>query len=464
MSTPTTTNSAGLSSITWPDLPAAQQPQWPDAAALAEVHAELASYPPLVFAGESDQLRGQLAEAARGEAFLLQGGDCAETFAGATADGIRRRLKTMLQMSAVLTYGASLPIIKVGRMAGQFSKPRSSNDETRDGVTLPAYRGDAVNDYAFTPESRIPDPQRLLRAYHTSSATLNLIRAFTTGGYADLRKVHEWNRGFAATAANAKYDSLAHDIDKAMKFMAACGADFDALQTVQFWSSHEALLLDYERPLTRTLDEEPPLSGPAAEDVRQGGPYDVAAHMVWIGERTRQLDGAHVDFAAKIRNPIGIKLGPKTSVDDALALIDKVDPYREPGRLTFITRMGASTIREALPALVEGVTKSGAQVTWVCDPMHGNTITSTSGYKTRRFDDVVDEVRGFFEVHQALGTVPGGLHVELTGDDVTECLGGAMEIDDAALATRYESLCDPRLNHQQSLELAFLAAEMLSKR
>ena len=464
MSTPTTTNSAGLSSITWPDLPAAQQPQWPDAAALAEVHAELASYPPLVFAGESDQLRGQLAKAARGEAFLLQGGDCAETFAGATADGIRRRLKTMLQMSAVLTYGASLPIIKVGRMAGQFSKPRSSNDETRDGVTLPAYRGDAVNDYAFTPESRIPDPQRLLRAYHTSSATLNLIRAFTTGGYADLRKVHEWNRGFAATAANAKYDSLAHDIDKAMKFMAACGADFDALQTVQFWSSHEALLLDYERPLTRTLDEEPPLSGPAAEDVRQGGPYDVAAHMVWIGERTRQLDGAHVDFAAKIRNPIGIKLGPKTSVDDALALIDKVDPYREPGRLTFITRMGASTIREALPALVEGVTKSGAQVTWVCDPMHGNTITSTSGYKTRRFDDVVDEVRGFFEVHQALGTVPGGLHVELTGDDVTECLGGAMEIDDAALATRYESLCDPRLNHQQSLELAFLAAEMLSKR
>jgi 3-deoxy-7-phosphoheptulonate synthase len=466
VSTPTTTRtvSSGQSSITWPDLPAAQQPQWPDAAALAEVHAELASYPPLVFAGEADQLRGHLAKAARGEAFLLQGGDCAETFAGATADGIRRRLKTMLQMSAVLTYGASLPVIKVGRMAGQFSKPRSSNDETRNGVTLPAYRGDAVNDYAFTPESRIPDPQRLLRAYHTSSATLNLIRAFTTGGYADLRKVHEWNRGFAATAANAKYDSLARDIDKAMKFMAACGADFDALQTVQFWSSHEALLLDYERPLTRTLDEEPPLAGAPTQDVRQGGPYDVAAHMVWIGERTRQLDGAHVDFASKIRNPIGIKLGPKTSVDDALALIDKVDPYREPGRLTFITRMGASTIREALPALVDGVTKSGAQVTWVCDPMHGNTITSTSGYKTRRFDDVVDEVRGFFEVHQALGTVPGGLHVELTGDDVTECLGGAMEIDDAALATRYESLCDPRLNHQQSLELAFLAAEMLSKR
>jgi 3-deoxy-7-phosphoheptulonate synthase len=454
----------GPSSTSWPDLPAAQQPQWPDAAALAEVQAELASYPPLVFAGEADQLRAQLAQAARGEAFLLQGGDCAETFAGATADGIRRRLKTMLQMSAVLTYGASLPVIKVGRMAGQFSKPRSSNDETRDGVTLPAYRGDAVNDYAFTPQSRTPDPQRLLRAYHTSSATLNLIRAFTTGGYADLRKVHEWNRGFAATAANQKYEALARDIDKAMKFMIACGSDFDALKSVDFFASHEALLLDYERPLTRTLDEEPPLSGPVGTDVRQGGPYDVSGHMVWIGERTRQLDGAHVDFASKIRNPIGIKLGPKTSVEDALALVEKVDPYREPGRLTFITRMGASTIREALPALVEGVTRAGAQVTWVCDPMHGNTITSTSGYKTRRFDDVVDEVRGFFEVHRALGTVPGGLHVELTGDDVTECLGGAFDIDDAALATRYESLCDPRLNHQQSLELAFLAAEMLSQR
>ncbi|MGI4895622.1 MAG: class II 3-deoxy-7-phosphoheptulonate synthase [Janthinobacterium lividum] len=457
-------SSTTVSSTTWPDLPAAQQPHWPDAAALAEVHAELASYPPLVFAGEADQLRGQLAAAARGEAFLLQGGDCAETFAGATADGIRRRLKTMLQMSAVLTYGASLPVIKVGRMAGQFSKPRSSNDETRDDVTLPAYRGDAVNDFAFTPEGRTPDPQRLLRAYHTASATLNLIRAFTTGGFADLRKVHEWNRGFAGTVANARYETLAHDIDKAMKFMAACGADFDALQTVQFWSSHEALLLDYERPLTRTLDEEPPLTGSHMSDVRQGGPYDVSAHMVWIGERTRQLDGAHVDFASRIRNPVGVKLGPKTSVDDALALVDKIDPFREPGRLTFITRMGASTIRERLPALVEGVTRAGAQVTWVCDPMHGNTITSTSGYKTRRFDDVVDEVRGFFEVHQALGTVPGGLHVELTGDDVTECLGGAMEIDDAALGTRYESLCDPRLNHQQSLELAFLTSEMLAAR
>ncbi len=466
MSSPTTTTVpvTGPAATAWPDLPAAQQPEWPDAAALAQVHAELASYPPLVFAGEADQLRAQLAQAARGEAFLLQGGDCAETFAGATADGIRRRVKTMLQMSAVLTYGGGLPVIKVGRMAGQFSKPRSSNLETRGDVTLPAYRGDAVNDFSFTAEGRTPDPQRLLRAYHTASATLNLIRAFTTGGYADLRKVHEWNRGFAATTANARYDALAKDVDKAMRFMAACGADFDALRTVQFFASHEALLLDYERPLTRTLDEEPPLSGPTSADVRQGGPYDTSAHMIWIGERTRQLDGAHVDFAARVRNPIGVKLGPKTSVADALALADRIDPFNEPGRLTFISRMGAGVIREALPALVAGVRDSGRVVTWVCDPMHGNTITSQSGYKTRRFDDVVEEVRGFFEVHATLGTVPGGLHVELTGDDVTECLGGAFDIDDAGLATRYESLCDPRLNHQQSLELAFLAAEMLQQR
>ncbi|WP_345711103.1 class II 3-deoxy-7-phosphoheptulonate synthase [Kineococcus glutinatus] len=449
MSTPGTP--PATSPISWPDLPAAQQPEWPDPVSLDEVRAELASYPPLVFAGECDDLRGQLAAAARGEAFLLQGGDCAETFAAATADGIRRRLKTMLQMSAVLTYGAGLPIVKMGRMAGQFAKPRSSGTETREGVTLPAYRGDAVNDYAFTPEARAADPRRLLRAYHTSSATLNLIRAFTTGGFADLRLVHEWNRGFAANAANARYDALAREIDKAMRFMAACGADFDALRSVQFWASHEALLLDYERPLTRI-------------DSRTQTPYDVSAHFVWIGERSRQLDGAHIDFAARIRNPIGVKLGPKTSPDDALELIDRLDPEREPGRLTFITRMGAGQIRDVLPDLVRKVTDSGATVTWVCDPMHGNGMTSASGYKTRRFDDIVDEVRGFFEVHAALGTVPGGLHIELTGDDVTECLGGSMDIDDAGLAHRYESLCDPRLNHQQSLELAFLAAEMLSGR
>ena len=435
----------------WRALPAAQQPVWADQARLAEVVAELSVQPPLVFAGEADVLKGRLAEAADGRAFLLQGGDCAETFAAATADQIRNRIKTVLQMAVVLTYGASLPVVKMGRMAGQFAKPRSSNDETRDGVTLPAYRGDAVNDFDFTEDARRPDAGRLLRAYHTAASTLNLIRAFTTGGFADLRQVHEWNRGFAGSSANARYEALAGEIDRAMAFMDACGADFDALRTVEFFSSHEALLLDYERALTRI-------------DSRTGLPYDVSAHFVWIGERTRQIGGAHVDFLSRVRNPIGVKLGPTTSPDEALALIDQLDPTREPGRLTFITRMGAGAIRDVLPSLVEKVTASGAKVLWVCDPMHGNTFASPSGYKTRRFDDVIDEVRGFFEVHRALGTVPGGLHIELTGEDVTEILGGFGEISDADLSTRYESLCDPRLNHQQSLELAFLAADMLRGR
>ena len=435
----------------WRALPAAQQPNWPDQDALAQATARLATYPPLVFAGECDDLRTHLAAAARGEAFLLQGGDCAETFADATADNIRNRVKTILQMAVVLTYGASLPVIKLGRMAGQFAKPRSSEFETRGDITIPAYRGDAVNDYGFTAEGRRNDPQRLLRAYHTSSATLNLIRAFTKGGFADLRQVHDWNRGFVGSAANARYEVMARDIDKAMKFMAACGADFQALRTVDFFSSHEALLLDYERAMTRI-------------DSRTGQPYDVSAHLVWIGERTRQLDGAHVDFLSRVRNPIGVKLGPKTSPNDVLELIDRLDPDREPGRLTFIARMGAGTVRDALPALIETVASAEGQVLWVCDPMHGNTFESPSGYKTRRFDDVIEEVRGFFEVHKALGTVPGGVHVELTGDDVTECLGGYEEIDDAALARRYETVCDPRLNHQQSLEMAFLVAEMLAAR
>ncbi len=435
----------------WRSLPAAQQPDWPDLAALERVAAELAGCPPLVFAGECDDLRADLAAVARGEAFLLQGGDCAETFADATADRIRNKIKTILQMAVVLTYGASMPVVKVGRMAGQYAKPRSSGMEVRDGVELPAYRGDMVNDYAFTLESRTPDPQRLLKAYHTSASTLNLIRAFTKGGFADLRQVHDWNRGFVSGAAKQRYEVLARDIDRAMRFMAACGGDFAALRTVDLYSSHEALLLDYERPLIRI-------------DSRTGTPYDVSAHFVWIGERTRQLDGAHVDLLSRVRNPIGVKLGPSTTGEDALALIERLDPDREPGRLTFITRMGAGRIRQALPAVVEAVTRSGAEVVWVCDPMHGNTFESASGYKTRRFEDVVDEVRGFFEVHKQVGSVPGGLHVELTGDDVTECLGGAFQIDDADLATRYETLCDPRLNHQQSLEMAFLVAEMLGER
>jgi 3-deoxy-7-phosphoheptulonate synthase len=433
------------------NLPAAQQPTWPDQADLIRVRAELAKLPPLVFAGEVDILRDRLASAAKGEAFLLQGGDCAETFSDATADRIRNRVKTLLQMAVVLTYGASLPVIKMGRMAGQFAKPRSSNDETREDVTLPAYRGDAVNGYDFTLESRTANPERLLKAYNTSASTLNLIRAFTQGGFADLRSVHEWNRGFTDNPANARYESLAKEIDRAIKFMAACGADFDALRTTEFYVSHEALLFDYERPMTRI-------------DSRTGTPYDTSGHFIWIGERTRQLDGAHVDFMSRVRNPIGVKLGPTTSTSDVLDLIDKLDPNREPGRLTFISRMGAPKIREELPKLVEAVRDSGATPLWITDPMHGNGITTKNGYKSRRFDDVMDEVRGFFEVHRALGTVPGGIHVELTGDDVAECLGGSEHIDEATLEERYESLCDPRLNHSQSLELAFLVAEALGNR
>ena len=438
---------AGLDNYT--NLPVAQQPVWPDHDEVAKVRTELSKQPPLVFAGEVDQLKFRLADAASGKAFLLQGGDCAETFADATADRIRNRVKTLLQMAVVLTYGASMPVVKMGRMAGQFAKPRSSNDETRGEVTLPAYRGDAVNGYDFTPESRANDPWRMLKAYNTSASTLNLIRAFTQGGFADLRSVHEWNRGFSENPANIRYESLAKEIDRAIKFMAACGADFESLRTTEFYVSHEALLLDYERPMTRI-------------DSRTGNPYLTSGHMVWIGERTRQLENAHVDFLARVRNPIGVKLGPTTSVDDVKALIERLDPQREPGRLTFITRMGAGKIREELPKLVEAVRDLGAKPLWITDPMHGNGITTKNGYKSRRFDDVMDEVRGFFEVHHASGTTPGGLHVELTGDDVAECLGGSEMIDEATLENRYESLCDPRLNHSQSLELAFLVAESLT--
>ena len=433
----------------WRTLPIKQQPVWPDPSAAEAASAAIATFPPLVFAGEVDLLRSRLAAAAEGRAFLLQGGDCAETFAGATADAIRNRVKTILQMAVVLTYGASMPIVKMGRMAGQFAKPRSSNFETRGDVTLPAYRGDIINGYDFTPESRQPDPCRLVQGYHTAASTLNLVRAFTQGGFADLRQVHSWNKGFASNPANAQYEHLAKEIDKAIRFMEAAGADFDALKHVEFYASHEGLLMDYERPMTRI-------------DSRSGLPYDTSAHFVWIGERTRDIDGAHVDFLSRVKNPIGVKLGPTTSVDDMERLIDKLDPDREPGRLTFISRMGAGRIRDALPPLLEAVTAMDANPLWVSDPMHGNGLTTPTGYKTRRFDDVVDEVRGFFEAHRAVGTYPGGIHVELTGDDVTECLGGSEHIGEETLATRYESLCDPRLNHMQSLELAFLLAEELS--
>ena len=437
---------------TWSALPAGQQPEWPDADELSAVVSELRSYPPLVFAGEADQLKERIAAVARGEAFLLTGGDCAETFAGNTADAIRAKLKTLLQMAVVLTYAASLPVVKVGRIAGQYSKPRSSSTETRDGVTLPAYRGDSVNGFDFTPEARTPDPKRLLRMYQASASTLNLVRAFTTGGYADMRQVHAWNQDFVAgSPSGERYEVLAGEIDRALQFMRACGTDPEELRTVEFYAAHEGLVLPYESALTRI-------------DSRTGKPYATSGHYVWIGERTRDLNGAHVEYFSRISNPIGIKLGPTTFPDQALSYLDRLDPDREPGRLSFIVRMGAGQVREKLPALVEKVRGEGHQVAWICDPMHGNTFEAPSGHKTRRFDDVLDEVKGFFAVHHGLGSHPGGIHVELTGEDVTECVGGGEEIAFDVLHTRYETLCDPRLNRSQSLDLAFLVAEMLRAR
>jgi 3-deoxy-7-phosphoheptulonate synthase len=450
-----TTPSPELDNLFNPALVASQQPNWPggkDGAPLAKAVADLKVLPPLVFAGECDDLKAKIAEAAAGRAFWLQGGDCAETFASATADSIRNRIKTILQMAAVLQYYSSLPVIKVGRMAGQFAKPRSNDLETRGDITLPAYRGDAVNDIEFTESARTPDPQRLVRVYNTSAATLNLVRAFTQGGFADLRQVHEWNKGFIRDSKfGEKYEQMATEIGRALAFMESAGVDPEQFKSVDFYASHEALIIEYEKALTRI-------------DSRTQLAYDVSGHFIWIGERTRQLDGAHVDFASKVRNPIGVKLGPKSTVEDALALIAKLNPDNEPGRITFITRMGAKNIRQALSALVDGVTKSGASVLWVCDPMHGNTFETKNGYKTRNFEDVLDEVRGFFEVHKKLGTHPGGIHIELTGDDVTECLGGGNDVSEKDLESRYESACDPRLNHSQSLELSFLVAEMLRDR
>ena len=432
-----------------------QQPNYPDSAAVAAAVAKLRLAPPLVFAGECDELKAKIAAVSRGEAFLLAGGDCAETFAGVTADNVRNKLRVLLQMAVVLTYAASVPVVKIGRLAGQYAKPRSSDLETRntpDGaVTLPAYRGDAVNGFEFTPESRIPDPQRLVDVYNASAATLNLVRAFVTGGFADLRQVHTWNNDFVRESPYAqRYEMVAGEIERALTFMKAIGADPDEFHRVDFHSSHEALLLDYEHAMTRI-------------DSRTDLPYNVSAHMVWIGERTRQLDGAHVEYFSGIRNPIGCKLGPTATADDALGLAARLNPDNEPGRLTFITRFGAEKIRDGLPPLVEKVTAEGVQVAWVSDPMHGNTFQASTGYKTRRFDDVLDEIQGFFDVHRALGTVPGGMMVEMTGDDVTEIVGGGEEIDEIGLAHRYESVVDPRLNRVQSLELAFLVAEMLRR-
>ena len=429
---------------------AAQQPTYVDPAARDAAVQKLRTMPPLVFAGECDALRDKLAEVSRGEAFLLQGGDCAETFEGVTAENVRNKLRVLLSMAVVLTYAASVPVVKVGRLAGQYAKPRSSDTETRDGVTLPAYRGDAVNGFDFDAASRAHDPQRLVDVYHASASTLNLARAFTTGGYADLRQMHEWNTDFVKNSpVGERYERIGAEIDRALAFMDAIGVDPDEFHTVDFFSSHEALILEYEHSLTRI-------------DSRTEQPYDVSSHFVWIGERTRQLDGAHVELLSKIANPIGVKLGPTSTADDAIALYEKLNPERVPGKITFITRFGADKIRDGLPNLVEKVTAAGLEVAWVCDPMHGNTFETANGYKTREFDDVIDEVRGFFEVHRSLGTWPGGVHVELTGDDVTECVGGGAKLSAEGLAHRYETLCDPRLNRAQSLELAFLVAEMLS--
>ncbi|SFS67672.1 class II 3-deoxy-7-phosphoheptulonate synthase [Saccharopolyspora flava] len=427
--------------------PAAQQPTWPDQE-VGSVRKVLESVPPVTVPTEVDQLRRHLAAVARGEAFLLQGGDCAETFADNTEPHIRGNIRTLLQMAVVLTYGASMPVVKLGRIAGQYAKPRSSDT---DALGLPSYRGDMVNSLVATEEARRHDPSRLIRAYANASAAMNLSRAMTSAGMAALTKVHDWNKDFVLNSpAGERYESVAAEIDRGLRFMHACGVDDSSLHSVEFFASHEALVLDYERAMLR-LDT----SGDQAKL------YDLSGHFLWIGDRTRQLDGAHIAFAELISNPIGLKIGPTTTPDQAVEYVERLDPNNEPGRLTLISRMGNGKVRDVLPDIVEKVTASGHQVIWQCDPMHGNTHEASTGYKTRHFDRVVDEVQGFFEVHNRLGTHPGGIHIELTGEDVTECLGGAQEISDSDLAGRYETACDPRLNTQQSLELAFLVAEML---
>jgi 3-deoxy-7-phosphoheptulonate synthase len=430
-------------------LPAGQQPAWPDVEHTAAVRSVLESVPPVTVPAEVDRLGTQLAQVARGEAFLLQGGDCAESFASNTEPHIRGNIRTLLQMAVVLTYGASLPVVKVARMAGQYAKPRSKDT---DALGLPAYRGDIVNAAETEPAARVADPSRMIRAYANASAAMNLMRALTAAGMADLHMVHDWNKNFVLRSpAGERYEALASEIDRALRFMSACGVTDHSLRGTEIFASHEALLLDYERALLR-LDE-PEDDSPTL--------YDLSGHFLWIGERTRELDGAHVAFAELLGNPIGVKIGPGTTPEQALEYVHRLDPHNTPGRLTLISRMGNGKVRDVLPAIVEKVEASEHRVIWQCDPMHGNTYESSTGYKTRHFDRVVDEVQGFFEVHRALGSYPGGIHVELTGEDVTECLGGAQDISDTDLSGRYETACDPRLNTQQSLELAFLVAEML---
>ncbi len=438
----------------WRGLPIEQQPEYPDAAALEAVEARLRNFPPLVFAGEARRLKAQLAEVTEGRGFLLQGGDCAESFAEFHPDNIRDTFRVLMQMAVVLTFAAACPVVKVSRMAGQFAKPRSEPVEIQDGVELPAYRGDIINGIEFDAAARTPDPARMLQAFGQAAATLNLLRAFAQGGYADLRSVHRWNLGFVANSPQGeRYQDLADRIAEALDFMEACGLSGEKIRELRytdFYTSHEALLLPYEEAMTRV-------------DSTTSDWYDTSAHMLWIGDRTRQADGAHVEFLRGVKNPIGLKTGPTQEPDNLLRLIEVLNPGNEPGRLTVVCRMGADRVEEKVPPLVRAVAREGYAVVWSCDPMHGNTIKSSTGYKTRPFDRILSEVERFFAVHQAEGSYAGGVHIEMTGQDVTECLGGAQEITERGLADRYHTHCDPRLNASQSLELAFLTAEMLKK-
>jgi 3-deoxy-7-phosphoheptulonate synthase len=436
----------------WRDRRAAQQPAWPDPAAVAAVRERLRQLPPLVFAGEARALRTALGEAAEGRALLLQAGECAESFRDVSAPGIRERLKVLLQMSAVLTYGATLPVVKVGRIAGQFAKPRSSDTERVGGAELPSFRGHAVHSDEPVAEARIPDPERMVQAYYQAVSTLNLLRAFTKGGFADLTQVHTWNQEFVARSPEGRrYETIAGEIDRALRFMQSIGVDLvetRSIHEVDVWTSHEALLLDYEEPLVRN-------------DSTTGDWYACSAHFLWIGERTRGLDGAHVEFLAGVHNPIGVKVGPAAEPEELVALAERLNPGRVPGRLTLITRLGADGVRDLLPPLVAAVRDTGVPVLWACDPMHANTFVTASGHKTRRFDEVLREIEGFFAVHHELGTWPGGVHLEITGENVTECLGGSDSVLEEQLDHRYETLCDPRLNARQSLDLAFRVAELM---
>jgi len=438
----------------WREKPIVQQPIYPDMDALKRVEEKLSSYPPLVFAGEARNLKKQLGDVANGKAFLLQGGDCAESFSEFDANNIRDTFKVMMQMAVVMTFAGGLPVVKVGRMGGQFAKPRSSDTETIGGVTLPSYRGDIINSVEFTEEARVPDPQRMIEAYHQSTATLNLLRAFATGGLADLHEVHRWNLDFThQSEISSKYEDLAEQISRSLEFMEACGVTsttYRTLRETDFYTSHEALLLPYEEAFTR-------------QDSLTGEWYDVSAHMLWIGDRTRQVDGAHVEFLRGVHNPIGVKCGPSMETDDLIRLIDVLNPENEAGRLNLIVRMGADKVAEGMPKLVRAVEREGKKVVWSCDPMHGNVYKSAHGYKTRPVDAILTEMKQFFQVHKAEGTHAGGVHLEMTGKDVTECVGGSFQVSEEDLSSRYHTHCDPRLNADQSLELAFLIADTLKE-